>query len=265
MRAVNLIPAEQRGGGSVGVGRSGGGAYAVMVLLAGLAVLAFFYGTAHHQISSRRAQAASLTTQAAQAQAAATRLAPYTTFIALREARMQAVSQLVNSRFDWAHAFHELGRVLPPGAISISSLSGAIGSTTSTAAAAPAAPAATAAPAAGATPTGTAGSAAASSVTSATPPGAVPSFTLSGCATSQPAVAVMLERLRLIDGVSEVVLQSSTKSSPGASTGGSGGGCPTSAATFTVEVNFDPLPTASAVSSATKAKTVADTTKGAVR
>jgi hypothetical protein len=270
MRAVNLIPAEQRGGGSVGVGRSGGGAYAVMVLLAGLAVLAFFYGTAHHQISSRRAQAASLTTQAAQAQAAATSLAPYATFISLREARMQAVSQLVNSRFDWAHAFHELGRVLPPGQISISSLSGAVGSTTRTAAAAPVAPAAptagaTASPAAGTTASSPAGSAAASSVASATPPGAVPSFTLSGCATSQPAVAVMLERLRLIDGVSEVVLQSSTKSAPGASTGGSGGGCPASAATFTVEVNFDPLPTASAVSSATKVKTVADTTKGAVR
>ena len=29
MRAVNLIPGDQRGGGSVGAGRSGGAAYAV--------------------------------------------------------------------------------------------------------------------------------------------------------------------------------------------------------------------------------------------
>ena len=33
----------------------------------------------------------------------------------MHEQRVQAVDQLVDSRFDWAHAFHELGRVLPPG------------------------------------------------------------------------------------------------------------------------------------------------------
>ncbi len=251
MKAVNLIPADQRGGGSVGAGRSGGGAYAVVGLLAGVAVLALLYGMAHHQISSRRSQAATLATQAQQAQAAATALAPYTSFIALREERQQAVTALVNSRFDWAHAFHEFGRVLPP-QVSIDSLSGDIGSTTTAAAPAPATATATATPAAG---TSTTGSAAASSVSSATPPGAIPSFTLGGCATSQPAVALMLERLRLIDGVSEVVLQSSSKSAQSAGAGG-GSGCPKHAATFTAQVNFDPLPTAAAASSA--AKTVAN-------
>ena len=39
-------------------------------------------------------------------------------------------------------------------------------------------------------------------VTSATPPGSVPTFTLSGCATSQTEVAQTLNRLRLMDGVS---------------------------------------------------------------
>ncbi|MHB8241702.1 MAG: hypothetical protein ACYDHN_06895 [Solirubrobacteraceae bacterium] len=256
MRAVNLIPAEQRGGGSVGAGRSGGGAYAVLGLLAGLAILALIYGMAHHQVSSRRAQAAALSTQAQQAQEAASRLAPFTSFIALREERTQAVSQLVNSRFDWAHAFHELGRVLPT-QISISSFDGSVGSagTTTT----------TTTPAAPATPTGSgstaAASATASSVASATPPGAVPTFTLGGCATSQPAVAVMLERLRLIDGVSEVVLQSSTKGSGGSAGAGGGGGCPPRAASFTVQVNFDPLPAVTAASSA--AKTVANSTAAA--
>ncbi len=52
-------------------------------------------------------------------------------------------------------------------------------------------------------------------VTSATPPGSVPTFTLSGCATSQSEVAQTLDRLRLIDGVSEVTLQSSTKPARG--------------------------------------------------
>ena len=44
MRAVNLIPPDQRGGGSVGAGRSGGAAYAVLALLLGFAVLAVVYG-----------------------------------------------------------------------------------------------------------------------------------------------------------------------------------------------------------------------------
>jgi hypothetical protein len=232
MRAVNLIPADQRGGASVGVGRSEGGAYAVLGLLAGLAVLALLYGMAHHQISSRRARAASLTAQVQQAQAQATALAPYTSFMALREQRVQAVSELVNTRFDWAHSFHELGRVLPRDA-SIASLSGEIGSPTATGAA----PAAAAAPAATSTSaTGTA-AAASSSVTSATPPGSVPAFTLSGCATSQSEVALTLDRLRLIDGVSEVSLQSSTKAG-----GTGGGGCTGSSPAFTVQVTFDPLP-----------------------
>ena len=43
-------------------------------------------------------------------------------------------------------------------------------------------------------------------VTSATPPGSVPTVTLTGCATSQTVVADMLQRLRLIDGVKEATL-----------------------------------------------------------
>ena len=193
MRAVNLIPAEQRGGGSVGAGRSGGAAYAVLALVAGLAVMALLYGSAQHQVSSRRSQAASITERAQAAQSAAARLAPYTSFIALRQERTQAVEQLVNSRFDWAHVFHEFGRVFPVDA-SLSSLTGTIGTATGGASSASA---------------GAAGSPAA--VASATPPGSVPTFTVSGCATSQTAVAQTLTRLRLMDGVSNVTLQSSTK------------------------------------------------------
>jgi len=45
VRAVNLIPAEQRSGGVVGAGRSGGVAYAVLGALCGLALMALMY---HH-------------------------------------------------------------------------------------------------------------------------------------------------------------------------------------------------------------------------
>jgi hypothetical protein len=113
MRAVNLIPADQRSGQPVGAGRSQGAAYAVLALIAGLAIMAYSYGGAKHRISSGRAQVASLTAEAQRAQAAAERLAPYTSFIALREQRTQAVKTLMGSRFDWAHVLHEFGRVLP--------------------------------------------------------------------------------------------------------------------------------------------------------
>jgi hypothetical protein len=243
MRAVNLLPPDQRSGFAGGVGRSQGGAYAVLAALAALAILAVLYGIASHEISSRRAQLASLSAQAARAKAAAAQLAPYTSFQALREQRMQAVAQLVDSRFDWAHAFHELGRVLPKDA-SISTLTGNVGAAGkpgSGGAAASSSPSGASGSSSGASPAGAGGAAGSSSTaSSATPPGSVPVFLLSGCATSQSEVALTLQRLRLIDGVSEVTLQSSTKSATGA-TGGEAG-CPTRDPAFSVQITFAALP-----------------------
>ena len=127
MRAVNLIPADQRGGGGISAGRAGGTVYAVFGLLAGLAIMALIYGVSAHQISSRKSQVATITAQAQQAQAKAAALAPYTSFVAMREQRVQAVDALVNSRFNWAQAFHEFGRVLPSN-VSLTSLDGTVGS-----------------------------------------------------------------------------------------------------------------------------------------
>jgi Tfp pilus assembly protein PilN len=237
MRAVNLIPSDQRRTVSA-AGRSGGGAYAVLVVLGGFALLAFLYGQAHRQVSDRTSRAALLTARAQEAQAAAGQLAPYTGFAALREQRLQAVSQLVDSRFDWAHALHELGRVLPDGA-SVTTLEGQIGSTTSGSTSAPAA-SSTSAPAAG---SAAAGQGAGATVTSATPPGTVPVFTVSGCATSQSEVALTLERLRLIDGVASVSLKSSNQSSSGSGSGAAGGTCPPNDPAYALTVEFDPLPT----------------------
>jgi hypothetical protein len=260
MRAVNLIPAESRSGVTAGVGRSGGGAYAVLAILGGLAVLALLYGIAHHQISDRRAQAASLTARAQSAQAEVTQLAPYTSFAALRQQRMQAVSDLVDARFDWAHAFHELGRVLPRDA-TISSLEGTVATSPASATSAPSPPpspsggssapssTASATPAAASTAPG---APAATAATSATPPGSVPTFTLSGCATSQQEVALTLQRLRLIDGVDEVTLQSSTKSGAPSGASSSAGKCLGSQPAFTVQITFNPLPSSSTISSARK-------------
>ena len=247
MRAVNLIPNDQRSGSSVGIGRSEGGAYGVLVLLLAVAVLAVMYGKAQRQVESRKAQVATVNAQAQRAEAQASQLAPYTSFVALRQQREQAVATLVDSRFDWAHAFHEFGRVLS-GNTEITSLNGSIASAASTSSSGSGVPAA------------------GSSVTSATPAGSVPTFSLTGCATSQDAVAQMLERLRLIDGVSSVTLLSSTKGGGSGGSVASGSGCPANGPTFSVTVDFDGLPSATASAAAAKSPaktTVADTAPAA--
>ena len=255
MRAVNLIPADQRGDAGGGGGRSGGGVYVVLGLFGGLAVMALLYGLAAHETSSRRSDVATLTAEVQQAQARAAQLAPYTSFLAMREQRVQAVSQLVDSRFDWAHAFHELGRVLPANKVSLTSLDGTVGSSSGPGAA----PAAATSSGAGASTTAASGSSG-SSVTSATPPGSIPTFTLTGCAISQAEVALMLDRLRLIEGVKEVSLQSSTQSSAksSSSAGASGsGGCEGGQPAFSAQVVFGALPNVPAHSSSGSTTTVA--------
>jgi hypothetical protein len=279
MRAVNLIPQDQRGGAKRGAGRSQGGAYAVLGVVGGLALLALVYGLAADQVSSRKAKLVTVEAQAQRAQATAAQLAPYTSFQSLREQRVNAVNQLVNSRFDWAHTFHEFGRVLPP-EVSITSISGTIasvappvastansttgpsssggvqpaGSASSAPGSAASAPgSAASAPGSAASAAGSASSAA-GTVASATPPGSVPTFTLTGCAISQSAVALTLERLRLMDGVTTVSLQSSTKTvSSGAAAGGSGA-CPASYPVFNAQIAFDALPVSSIPTGSGKAK-----------
>jgi hypothetical protein len=249
MKAVNLIPQEQRGGASRGAGRSQGGAYVVLTIVGGLALLALVYGIAAHQVSSRKAKVAALEGQVQQAQANAVQLAPYTSFLALREQRVSAVNSLVDSRFDWAHAFHELGRVLPLG-VSITSITGTIGSTSgSGGGAAPSGASASAGPSSAGGVQSTGPASAAGTVASATPPGSVPSFTLTGCAVTQSSVALTLGRLRLMDGVSNVTLQSSTKAG-GAGGSATSGSCPNSYPVFNAQVAFDALPAVSVAATA---------------
>jgi Tfp pilus assembly protein PilN len=253
VRAVNLIPADQRTDAAIGSGRSQGAAYAVLALVGGVALLALLYGMARHHVSSDKAKAATLNAKYQQIQSTAQGLASYSSFIAMREERVRAVAQLIESRFDWAHAFHELGRVLPKD-VSIESLDGTVGESgkgsSSSSSSAPAAKGSSGST--GSTgSTGATGASSASAVASATPPGSVPQFTLQGCATSQAEVARTLNRLRLIDGVNEVTLESSTKSASSGSSSGSSAEC--TATAFAIQVTFEPLPGAAAQGSTTAA------------
>lgn len=219
MRAVNLIPSEQRSGGGSLAGSSGGAALIVLGLVVGVAVLAFMYGGAARQISSESGEVAKLDARTAEVRARTGRLTPYTAFVAMAEQRTKTVAQLVQARFDWSHTLHELGRVLP-GDSSLQTLDGTVGGSSSTSSRSSSATT-------GATPA------------SSTPPGSTPTITLTGCSTSQAEVAQTLQRLKLMDGVSEVHLASATK---GAVTGGgASGGCGSHVA-FSISVTFAALP-----------------------
>ena len=83
-------------------------------------------------------------------------------------------------------------------------------------------------------------------------------MTLSGCASTQAEVALTLQRLRLMDGVSAVSLQSSAKSSTGGAGASSSDNCTAQSPAFTVQITFEPLPTPAA-SSGTATKLTAST------
>ena len=245
MKAVNLIPADARRGSATVAGRSGGAAYLVIGLLVVIAGMAVLYASAHRQIASKQARATRLSAEAREAESAASALAPYSRFVTLHEQRVSDVKQLAGTRFDWAHTMHELGRVLPRDA-SLTSVQGTVGAST-VAASAPAT-------ASGSTTTTTTGP----SVTSSTPAGSAPVLTLAGCATSQEKVALTMDRLRLMDGVSEVTLQSS--GSAGGSTA-SGAGCE-QGVSFALTVDFESLPTPQTSSSPTASSGAATSSTG---
>lgn len=235
MKAVNLIPVEQRERSTGYANHSQGVAYVFLGVLGVLALMALLYGVARHNVGDKQAEAAKLQQEAQQVQAQATSLSPYKTFISIRESREKTVRELVDSRFDWPHALSELGRVLPPG-VSIGSMEGCVNQPSST----------------GGSETscssGGGGAKAASSGTgSATPAGSVPHFTISGCALSQSIVARTLTDLKLIDGAKEVELASAAKSGTSSTGSGGGGGgganCPKGNVSFSVRLTFQPLPT----------------------
>ena len=91
---------------------------------------------------------------------------------------------------------------------------------------------------------------------------------MSGCAKSQAAVAETIDRLRLIDGVASVTLQSSTKAASGGGSASGAGGCAPSQPAYNLQVAFQPLPTPSAATSSNTTVVVAttgSTKKGSAR
>jgi Tfp pilus assembly protein PilN len=224
MRAINLIPVEERRGGAT-ASRSGGLVYVLLGTLTLLAALAAMYGVATKATHDKQAELADVTARAAAAERTAQALAGYTDFAAVRGQRTQAVKALADRRVDWAHSLSELARTMPPHTwlTTLHATSGA-----ATAGAATPAPA----PSLG-------GSAPAGAPTGA------PSIELGGCTTAQSTVSQLMADLRRVDGVAGVRLASSTKGSTSATAGStpttsaSGGPCSAPGrVTFSLTLSF---------------------------
>src|SRR5215218_4224178 len=194
MRAVNLLPPDLRSGPkgsapvvSSGVENSGAGAFVVLGVLA-FAVLALAaYVLAGNTVKDRQAELAAATAKSAAVTQQVTALKPYADFESVANARVQTVKDLANSRFDWEQALRDLSRAVPQD-VTIAAFKGDLGT---------------------------------SSTSSGGIRGAItaPAITLTGCTYSQTKVAMLMARLRNIDGVTRVSLSKSDKEATTASAG----------------------------------------------
>jgi Tfp pilus assembly protein PilN len=208
VKAVNLIPLEQRRG-TGGPGRSGGAVYVLLGALGVVVVATAVYVLTANGVTSRKDDLAQLRAQTRQAQAEAAALAPYRKFAALKQARLQTITSLARSRFDWEQVMRKLAVVIPTD-VWLTSLVGTV------------APGVQLQGGAG----GTGGAASGGGALRGAE--AVPAVELTGCTTGQAEVSRFMSRLRVIDGVTRVSLASSEKAagtSGSSSSAASGSDC----------------------------------------
>ena len=195
MRAVNLLPAprtdNRRDDGPNRLRSTkamAAAAGAVLVLVAAVSGVAFT--KARSDVSDRQSTLNGLQAELAGAQAKA---AVSAAAAGKTQAHLIAVSNAASGRIAWDGLLDQLSRVMPRG-VWLESLQATNPADPAAAAAASTASTATATPAAGAAPTG---------------------FVVTGYARTQSTVARALERLVLMPALSDVSLQSSTRSDVG--------------------------------------------------
>ena len=206
MKAVNLIPVEDRRGGGGAAGKSGGAAYILLGLLGVLVIMVSGYTLASKSLSDRNAELERTRAEATAVQSKADQLAPYARFASLREQRVQTVQSLAASRFDWSKSMHEVARVVPSN-VWLTSMTGTV--------------------APGVQLEGAAGSS--GGLRAALP---VPAIEIVGCTTSQRNVSRVITRMRLVKGVQRVTLGSAEKADAAGGGGGGGTDCRNGSDTF---------------------------------
>jgi Tfp pilus assembly protein PilN len=176
MRPVNLLPSKHRPH-QPNAARSGS-AYVVVGLLALVLVAVVAYVMQSNKITQAEADVATAQQKTAEARAKTQQLGPFGNFAQVKQQRVASVRQLAEGRFDWERATRELAHVLPDG-VWLRDFDASV--------------------------TGAAGATAAESAWTG------PSIKLHGCAQKQPQVAVLLVRLREMQGVHDVTLTDSIR------------------------------------------------------
>ncbi len=125
MKSVNLIPADARKNRGSAPNPLRIPTYVILGLLAASLVLVTVYVLTGNTISSRTAQFDTLQTEVAQTQAQAARLGDYGRFAQLAQQRLQTVSGIAATRFDWHAALADLSDVVPANT-AFQSLSGSV-------------------------------------------------------------------------------------------------------------------------------------------
>jgi Tfp pilus assembly protein PilN len=191
MKAVNLLPEGAR--------RSANGIASYVVLgVLGFALLAVTMVTlTNRQVAGKRAELQRVKAEATAVEGRTKDLQRYAEFAGLRAKRVETVTSLAKSRFDWAGTLRELSRTIPDGT-SLSSLRGSVAPGVSVDGGTD--------PLRGSLP--------------------VPAIELQGCTTSQKAVARMMTAMRQISGVQRVSLSSSEKGEGSSGDAGCAAGSP---------------------------------------
>ena len=221
MRPVNLIPPDQRRGEQAPL-RTGALVYLVVGAFVAVLVGVTSLVLINNKIADSKANVVSLKQEDAAAMRRAQELSPYVKFNAMSQQRVETITSLADSRFDWERVMREFALILPHD-VWLTEMVG------------------TAAP--GVNVEGGAGGDLRDAIKG-------PALQIKGCSTGQPAVAAFVTVLRDIDGVTRVGMESSEVAGEdggaGSSSGGGegGGDCRTRSfiTEFEITVAFDAAP-----------------------
>jgi Tfp pilus assembly protein PilN len=184
MKAVNLIPAEQRR--AKPSGKSSGVAYVLVGLLSVLLAMAVAYVLTSNKVNENQTKAAEAKQEADALEAQAAQMGSFTNFAAIKEQRLVSVVTTAQTRFDWERMMREVSRIMPEGSWLKTTDASVLGSD----------------------------EAAAQASSSAAPVGPLsPSATFVGCTRKQSEVAALMVRMRQMYRVSDVELNASSQES----------------------------------------------------
>jgi Tfp pilus assembly protein PilN len=184
VRAVNLIPQDLRKGAPAG--RTGNAVYLLLGALVVAVVLVAAWTIAGARITDAQNELTRVQAEADAAEQRAGQLEPYTKFASMAEKRVETVSSLSRSRFNWPYAIREVSRTIPAN-VWLAQVVGTVA------------------------PGVTVDDVATGATQQLRNALAVPAIEVVGCSTGQSDVARYLARLRSVEGVTRVSLASSEK------------------------------------------------------